>query len=508
MNNAQPRMMCVELAPDEAERQFRMQAFPFLMGLGRSRGWRVSWHALGVPYDPKLRYALGPRDLRRLLAEARRRRPLVILCNERLIDGQIAALAAASGGARVVYCPLAEGWIQEFPEFVRREIPEFGGPPSPQWLRDLAPVFERETLNDFHGVADPLIRVVAGTRCSYRTRAADNPFFRGLDLPSATMPCSFCDMEPHENPVRAPVAFAVRQVAAACRQLPGETIERRFELIGSGIWRRLEEFVRALSRAGVRGAELSFMPRLDEILDARDSIERCMPLLAEGGLSMRLYGAGVENFSAEENMRLNKGITAKQVHEAAAFISAARLRWPREFRFKDGALSMILFTPWTTLEDLRVNIENIERCPLICPFFALGRRLQIFPGAGRPVRLLAERDGLVEASRTDSFYNSGCIVDAAQREIPWRFAHPEVEILCRLGLEIFRLRKIVRGGPGNGQALDPDRRAIVALLRGSTTPLPLFRRAIDAVERRPRIDSMKGLLVTLLTDARNSPCSR
>ena len=55
------------------------------------------------------------------------------------------------------------------------------------------------------------------------------------------------------------------------------------------------------------------MPRIDEILDAREAIRRCLPLLAKNGLALRFYGTGVENFSADENMRMNKGITAAQV---------------------------------------------------------------------------------------------------------------------------------------------------------------------------------------------------
>lgn len=485
--NARPGMMCVELAPDEAERQFRAQAFPYLLGLGKSRGWRVSWHALGVRYDPTMRYALGERDLGLLLAEARRRRPRVIVFSERVGDAQMAAIAAAAGGARGVYCRLEEKWIQDFPDFVRWDIPELGGPPSREWLSELAPVFKRSILNDAPWAARPLLQVVAGARCSYRTRVADNPFYRRLGLPSKAMPCSFCGVEPWpENQVGDPVAFAVRQISAACRQLPDSAVERRFDLIGHGLWCRLEELVSALSRAGVRRAELCFMPRIDEILDARESILRCLPLLADGGLAMRLYGAGVENFSADENLRLNKGVSAGQVHEAAAFIMETRARRPEQFRFKDGQLSMILFTPWTTFEDLRVNAENIARCPLICPVAALHSRLQLF--AGHPITLLAERDGLVELGRKDSFYNSGCISDADQSEIPWRFSHPEVELLCRLGLKTARYYR------GDRPAGDPEAAALGAFLEGPPDPLPFFRRALEALARRPQTGSLMELL--------------
>ncbi len=490
MPRASPGIMCVELAPDQLERRRRAEAFPFILGLGRSRRRRVSWYAVGVRYDPTLLYALDPDTFERLLAVARRELPRVIVLNERLRDDQMAALADAAGGARGVYLSHWEQWIQLFPEFIQQEIPEIGGPLPPDWLSRIAPVFNRKSLGDAPWAVNPLFRIVAGPRCSYRTLVADNPFYRELALPK-TMSCSFCYTSSNVNPVKDEVAFAVRQIEAACRQLPETTDERQFEVLGSRIWPRLEEFLMALSRAGVRGVELSFMPRIDQILGARESILRCLPTLAAADLAMRLYGAGIENFSPDENMRFNKGISAEQVHEAAAFIISTRSSWPRQFRFTDGMMSMILFTPWTRLEDLRINVENIERCSLICPFFALGQRLQIFPEPVHPIRLLAERDGLIGASRGNSFYNSGCIVDASQEEIPWRFAHPEVGVLCQLGLAISRFKQ------SDGRATDPVSRKIGDLLMILPTPLVLFRRAIDEIERRPRTPSLQTLLTAL-----------
>lgn len=495
-DNESLRLMLVELLPDEAERQFGMQDYPFLMGLARSLGWEVSWSVLGVRYDPTLRYALDPGDIKLLLAEAGRRRPQVVVLNERLREDQAAALAAAAGEARLVYSSRrGDQDLSRFADFVREHLPEAPRRvvDDPDLLDRIEPEFKREVLNKASWADNPIVRVFVGNRCSYRTRVADNPYYRRLKLPSATMRCSFCFDEGVASrvSVRRQASLAARQVATACRLRPAAGGERRFEVIGSRLRLRLEGFVRELLRLGARSAELCFMPRIDEILEARAVIERCLPLLARNDLAIRFYGAGVENFSSAENLRLNKGITARQVHEAAAFIIATRARWPEQFRFQDGQLSMILFTPWTTLDDLRINMENIERCPLICPCAALKSRLQLFPGPGRPIAALAEHDGLLDKKRDVPFYNSGCIVSADQSEIPWRFAHPEVEVLCRLGLKISRYHRDER------PADDPEIQAIGAFARkeaGPPNPLPLFRRAIDVVERHPRIGSPLQLL--------------
>lgn len=488
--------MLVELMPESPERQFRTQAYPHLQAAARLLGWEVSWHALGVRYDPTLRYRLPPADLELLLAEIGRRKPSVVVINESLVDAQQAAVRAAApdGGLRLVYCSMAENFIPQLPGFVRGlgSSPRENLLDDPDLIEGLEPDFRREVLNPAPWAADPLIRVVVGARCAYRTRVRDNPFYRGLEPAAATMSCAFCGTPAQGDPVRDGAAFAARQVAAACRQRARPGVEMRFELIGARLWGRLEGFLAELVRGGVKGAELSFMPRVDEILDAREAIRRSLPLLAGNGLALRLYGTGVENFSPDENMRLNKGITAAQVHEAAAFIAETSARWPANFRFPVGTLGMILFTPWTTLEDVRVNVENIERCPLILARAVIGSRLQLF--SGREVTRLAEKDGLIVKKTDADFYNSGCIISADQSEIPWRFAHPQVAALCELGRELY-LHYF------SGPRAEPRAREIADLVarEAALSPLPLapFRRALEALARDPGIATLPQLLESL-----------
>ncbi len=487
--------MLVELVPHEPERVNRSQAYPWLMGLAEKRGWKSWWRVLGVRYEPTLRYALEPDDLGALLAEVRRHKPEVLVINERLAEDQRALLSDA--GVRPVYCALeAAEDLPHFAGFVGAHITKGGEEDDPGLLDALRPVFRRERLNAAPWLTPAFIRVLSGTYCSYLTRTADNPFYREAASGRPTMSCSFCDSGPGKNHARPftkdTAAFAARQVLAACAERGGADERLVFEVSGSDLWRRLEDFVGAIVKGGAGRAELLFMPRVDDLLAARAAIERCLPLLAGSGLAMRLYGMSVENFSAEENLRLNKGITAEQVHEAAGFMIETNRRWPAQFLLPPGGLSMILFTPWTTLDDLRLNLDHIERCSLIDQSFALSRRLQLFPG--RPVTSLAERDGLVIKDRNDPFYNAGCMTGADQEDLPWRFLHPEVEVLWRLG------RRLSCDG-ARLPADDPDRRAISSFLERAsgeaTRPLAVFRRAVEAAARHRGIDTVPALLARL-----------
>ncbi|MBI2787070.1 MAG: hypothetical protein HYX59_00180 [Elusimicrobia bacterium] len=465
------------------------------MGLSRLLGWRACWSALGVRYAPDLRYVLTKEDLALLLAETKRRRPEIVVINQRLPKGQMNAIAAASG-ARVVYWNMTEN-VHDLAEHVRRRMPEARGPvlDDPGLLDRIRPDYRCTILNKAPWAANPVVEVIGGHRCSYHAPVASNPFYRGLGLPSASMGCSFCqvpDMKSSRWRVKDAAAFTVRQIAALSRQRPAKGGETRLNLCGYELWRRLEELARALVREGVRGVELDFMPRLDEVLAARVAIERVLPLLAGNGISLRINGLGVENFSPDENARLHKGITAEQVHEASAFLTACSERWPGTFRLPFGGLGMILFTPWTTLKDLRVNLDNIERCPLIDRPFALSRRLMLFPGA--PVTLLAERDGLLAKTHDGLFYNAGCKIDADKNDLPWRFARPEVAVLWSLARRISSDRYNI---PDD----DPVKRAAAPFVdrpgRAPFDPLPLFREAVDAIERRPKTASPLELLALL-----------
>jgi len=491
MPEPRPKLLLIELLPHEPERQFRTAAYPWLMGLARALDWRASWCALGVRYDPTLRYRLEPGDLALLRAELDRLKPRAALINERLRPEQARALAAALPGGRLVYWPLEESLDSLGPTFAKL-VPEARGAVlgEADLLTRLRPGFQRRALNRAPWVHSPLIRVVSGAPCEYRTPVSANPFYRELRLPAPSMACSFCATVPLQKPAQDVVAHAAREVAAACRRLP-RRVERRFELRCQGLWRRLEEFTLELIRLEARDAELIFAPRIDELLATRAALRRCLPRLSRRGLAVRIYGMGVENFSPRENLRLNKGVTPRQVHEAVSFIRATLAAWPGHFRCDPGRLSMILFTPWTTLQDLRLNGAHIAHCPLIDPCGVLGQRLQLF--ADRPITRLAERDGLV-VKRGGPFYNSGCIIRAEQREIPWRFKHPEVALLWQLA------RRLAAAGRSRNQddRLDEEVGGLLSRPKdGPPDPLPAFRRAVALMLRRPRPRTLERLVELL-----------
>lgn len=134
---------------------------------------------------------------------------------------------------------------------------------------------------------------------------------------------------------------------------------------------------------------------------------------------------GIENLSAVENARFNKGISADQVLAVRQRMARIKARFPAGFDFPSGNLSFILFTPWTTVDDLATNLREARRIGLDIGGNFLRSRLQLIPD--RPITALAEADGLLLPEMPDHPFFSGCIRTPHVHELPWRFREAGME---------------------------------------------------------------------------------
>jgi hypothetical protein len=128
---------------------------------------------------------------------------------------------------------------------------------------------------------------------------------------------------------------------------------------------------------------------------------------------------------------MNKGVTTQGNLDAMWTLLELERDWPDTFDFrKHGGLSMILFTPWTTLEDVAFNLRIAQWCRMedvIGKLLTSRLRLQ----AGLPVTLLAERDGLLSGPYTDPALDTAAR-NLYSQEIPWQFRDPRLEPVCRI----------------------------------------------------------------------------
>lgn len=185
------------------------------------------------------------------------------------------------------------------------------------------------------------------------------------------------------------------------------------------------------------------------------------------GIRVQLQQLGFESFSGPELDHLGKGITVEEN------VAAARLLYDLDRRHGDAVEvfsghGFILFTPWTTPEDVVGSIGIIEsEAPFLRNAIALSSRLCFYDPVN-PIFRLAEREGLVV--ETDQDYG-----------LDFRFADPRTTMMAKLTLAIEG--HLSRTGSTRGPALSRAALTATAPLfvdRAGDPPEALYETALGA----------------------------
>jgi hypothetical protein len=251
-----------------------------------------------------------------------------------------------------------------------------------------------------------------GAACSYQATIEANPFFAEL----ASDPrfarhkgCAYC--------FNATTKEASPLPGAPVRDRPDELLDelrsRRALLPGlKTVWMPFAEvFYDALTEAFDRsvgdpvwqGLTMSMQCRPDVIVKRRGDIEQLAQKAARAETVIKIAVVGYENFSPAELQRLNRGVTPDDLASAAAILGT----WSHEpvpgLEVRGYIPSFILFNPWTSLEDLELNLREIEhnglssaniermRIGSATPLYEMARRAKLTQSA--PVRLAVHPNG-------------------------------------------------------------------------------------------------------------------
>jgi len=272
--------------------------------------------------------------------------------------------------------------------------------------------------------------VVANLGCAYRNVPDRSGVFDGVPMPPevSTAGCTFCEVEAYERMTEdEAIGLLVRQIEAVLRDRPGV---RQIAVKDDYAVRFLGKLGDALRALPLGDREVLLSARADYLLQLRPEIEAA--LAGRFPTPLGFYLIGFENFSDAELVRFHKGSSAAQLERVVLLMQDWAARFPRRFRVTPTG-GFILFTPWTTLADLRINADAMRR--LGFERFrgkALLSQLRLRPTL--PLYWLAKRDGLLLeafARPEDS--------DARRRgydvDQPWRFADPKVAEVHRAVLD-------------------------------------------------------------------------
>jgi len=298
--------------------------------------------------------------------------------------------------------------------------------------------------------------------CPYGDDPLERPEFQQLrvprDQPLSRLGCAFCFMggDYEKRPDEEIVAHQVAQARFWTEAMPDL---EELVLTDQAPVRYLARLVEAAAAAGVRPVRWLFPARADSFVREREKVRHAARVAAARGHVIELYLTGFESFSDAELARYNKGLDAETAIAAIAAMRALAADEPKGFAYaRARGHSLILWSPWTTLDDLQANVDALRTHGLGELFTHVGRnRLRLYRDL--PVYWAAERDGLL-TERWEDGDEGGARRKGYSVEQPWRFARPETRLAFHL---LQRLRERLGSETELSQLA-----AVVAWVRGAS----------------------------------------
>ncbi|UQA60200.1 radical SAM protein [Polyangium aurulentum] len=264
------------------------------------------------------------------------------------------------------------------------------GEPPPRYAPNLRPIYATAEARP-RFVSFP---ITGNVGCPYQADARTNPLFEGARIPEGRgRGCAFCTTGNHyeHKPKDEALDWALTQL----RYLRANAPE-----IGALVLRDqnpfyyLTELVEAAEREKLGPFTLLLESRADWFLQNAGRFTRALASAQRSSIVLAPFLVGVESFSQAELDRFNKGTSAET---NVRFLEALR-RWNADYApamdLSHAAFGFILFTPWTTLADLRTNLDAIRKTGMHeLRGHLLLSRARLYPDTA--LYWLAERDGLL-----------------------------------------------------------------------------------------------------------------
>ncbi len=429
------RLLLIDFRNDDPLNQHRTELYPFLQAIARSRGSAAQWVSVAAgkqdrPHHPfQVDLASSKRSL--LLEYISGFDPTSIIFNECVTPHLKQDISSVAPSVRIFDLGTRlsrSDWLSLF---------DMGTSPwHIPYDQSVQPDYDIEQLIPGPPDIRHFVPVIAPPYCAYNKSPARNPFFSDIDVSTVehTLGCTFCVHE-HIPELESPppascIDALLRQITSYDSTIPDDARSNRFMLLSGYLFSYFDKFLERFAALNLRESHLYLTCRIDEFLAAADTLRQWLPVLSKQGHSLHFWQMGLENFSPDENLRFNKGITPDQIEAAALQIDDLETRWPSSFFFRiHGGFGTIIFTPWTRLEDLRRNVDGARR---FAPECMLTSRLQLREGT--PLHLLAEKDGLIydESSLESVPAWTTCLISFEESESFWRFQDQDVELVYLL----------------------------------------------------------------------------
>ncbi|HRI63819.1 MAG TPA: radical SAM protein [Polyangium sp.] len=240
----------------------------------------------------------------------------------------------------------------------------------------------------------PSFPITGNVGCPYQTDARTNPIYADVDMPANMgRGCGFCTTGNHYE--YKPKDEALSWTLLQLRYLRTHAPElQTLVLRDQNPFYYLTEFIETAEKENLGPFTLLIESRADWWLQNSGRFVRALEAAKRSAIKLAPFLVGIENFSQTELDRFNKGATSETL---VKFLGALH-RWHAEYApamdLSHAAFGFIMFTPWTTIEDLKTNLECIRQTGMDrFRGHLLLSRVRLYPDTA--LYWLAKRDGLL-----------------------------------------------------------------------------------------------------------------
>jgi hypothetical protein len=471
------RLLLLEFFTFERQRIEKSQFFPFLKGLAQAHGIQVLWLCFGVKASRRWNNTKGrttfvdlsDEDLQTLRIHCDYFKPTHAVSGELLSEQtqKIILSMPDISGFMVMPLPQEYFFLKYYPQSSNQEMSPWVSLATPfssdtqyfakqawflKWLgiegysqpdnymiENAMPDYSALPANQAAWQMTVPIAILSGLSCSGRPSVYNNPIFNDVDMSDCllTTGCSFCGGSP-PPPIQSPEADSLFLAENQFRRImktagAGGRNKNFYDIYDLMLFKNIDALFSVIFRLGIPPGTFSFCPRIDDVLGVAGKIGKLLPRLAEARYCLYFSIMGLESFSQNQLLRYNKNITIEQVDELISLQEKWFKAYPEVFDvvrhgLSNSGWSMILFSPWTTFDDLRLNLKHAGQRGFDGSSPWLYSSLLIRNGT--PIAALARKEGNILQDNYDDrallYFQITTIADNVYGILPWRFKDTKV----------------------------------------------------------------------------------
>ncbi len=281
--------------------------------------------------------------------------------------------------------------------------------------------------------SDKRINLIANSGCPYKKDATDCEYYSGIDLDKKGVlrkGCSFCVGKTACNAI--PFDELVELILLQIRYIAKHGCSVDELMVDDAMsFTFMDKLMDAIAKEHYSQYTFLFRGRAELLPANEDVLRRSITIARNAGHIISVLLLGFENFSDKELELYNKGVKSDDIRRAIDLLFLLEKEYPENFTFtKYASHCFILFNPWTTMEDLKINIQAFQEYEIERVVGNItSRRLRLYKELPLYEKAMAD-DLICDETVFDEMFmkKSGYL----HPEQPWRFREPDVETVWRL----------------------------------------------------------------------------